>query len=126
LIESINKTFYERTGKRLGNTSQVQLFSILKDKRNNVDFINIFKSYKLNEDLKKSFSYDLYEVQNDDWWENISFKYYGTPDLWWIIALVNEVMNPFEHLEDGMNLYILKPAYLYQMLKEIRNIGSEA
>jgi nucleoid-associated protein YgaU len=40
----------------------------------------------------------------------ISWKYYSTPELWWVIAEVNNI-NPFE-LEEGQVLRILPSQYL--------------
>lgn len=120
---ALNKTFYEEVGRRLRNTSQLKLFNILKDSDGD-KFMNIFRSFSLNEDiLADAATFDTYEVSNDDWWENISYEYYGTPFLWWVIALVNEVVNPFEELEEGDNIRILREQYLYVLFTDIENIA---
>jgi len=99
------------------------LFNIVEDIQGNEKLFNIFKSYDLNDDMKTSIYFDMYEVGHDEWWENISYYYYNTPYLWWIILLINETENPFECLEEGIFLKILRPEYIYQLLKEIKSIG---
>lgn len=125
MIEKLEDTFYEITGKRLNNVSQLNQFPILKDLSDNTTFLNISRTYGINDKIKSYLLYDLYEIANDDWWDSISYKYYDTPFLWWIIALMNGVVNPFEFLETGNNIYVLKQNYLYQLMKDIKNVGNE-
>lgn len=121
--KKIDKTFYEEVGRRLKNTSQLKLFNILEDDDGD-KFMNIFRSFSLNNSvLSDASAFDTYEVSNDDWWENISYKYYGTVNLWWVIALFNEVVNPFEELEVGTNISILREDYLYVLLTDIEEIS---
>lgn len=121
----MNITEYRKlTNQTLGNSSQLKLFKIGNEISNNTKYLNIFRSYILNKsNLNKSSFYDLYEVDNDDWLDTIAFKVYGSPALWWIIAIVNDISNPFEDLETGNILRILKPNYIYNILKEIKTIG---
>lgn len=124
MLEKIDKVFQDITGTRLNNVSQLKLFNIIKSIEENERLWNIFNAYTISDDINPSLHFDLYEVGNDEWWENISFNYYGTPFLWWSIPLMNNVVNPFEYLEVGVVLKILKSNYIYQLLKEIRNIGN--
>lgn len=120
-VTNTNKTFLEVTKKRLSNTSFLRLFNILQDSE---EFMNIFRSYTLNEDVtSETVFYEMYEIDHNDWLDNISYKYYNTPYLWWVIALMNNINNPFEDLQPGYTLKILKTEHLYQLLSEIRNIG---
>jgi len=78
-----SKTFNEETGKSLKNTSQLKLFDILIDLDNNESFINIFKCYNINDMLLKNKIYfNTYEVDEADFPDTISYKFYGTPNLW--------------------------------------------
>ena len=38
--------------------------------------------------------------------DTLAFKYYGNSTLWYVIADVNEIFNPFETLEPGEELLI--------------------
>ena len=82
------------------------------------------RSYQLNENvLNDTTFFNTYSVENDDWWENISYRQISSVYGWWTVAIINEVVDPFEELEDGKLLKILKKPYLYQMLKEVKNIS---
>lgn len=109
---------------QLSNSSQLKMFNILDDVLNNTYYLNIFRSYILStSQLNNSSFYDLYEVDNSEWLDSISFKVYGTPNLWWVIAIVNNVVNPFEDVYGGKVLRILKNSYIYNILKEVKNVG---
>lgn len=117
------KSFYEMTGRRLNNTSLLKLFNILRD-HDTEPFLNIFRSYNLNSEITTDVVYyNTLEVGNDDRWDTISYKLYGTPYLWWIVALINDVSNPFEELEEGTNIKYLREDYLYNLLKDIENLS---
>jgi len=123
MLEKSDKSFYELTDVRLANLSQLKLFSILNDTTTNEKIMNIFESYNIGDVVYNTSYYELYDVENDDWFEDISYKYYGTINLWWLIAMFNNVINPFEYLEPGLQIKILKPIHIYQVIKEIKNIG---
>lgn len=122
-IKKLNKTFVEITNKRLINNSQLQLYNILEDDNTKEKFWNIFKAYYIKEGVDSSIIYELYTVNNDDWWENIAFEYYRDVTVWWTIPLINNIVNPFEFPEPGEQIYILKPSYLNQLLDEVYTIG---
>jgi hypothetical protein len=122
-MEKSTKTFYEITSHYLSNLTELNLFPIMVD--NNEYFLNIFRTYIINENVQNSILYYLtYEVSDTDWLDSISQQYYDTPYLWWVVALMNNINNPFEELLPGTNLKILKQEYLYQLLKEIGIIAS--
>lgn len=117
------KSFYELTGRRLNNTSLLKLFNVLRD-HDEEPFINIFRSYGLNEDTTTDVVYyDTYEVGTNEWWDNISYQLYGTPNLWWVVALMNDVINPFEELEEGTNIKYLREEYLYGLFTDIEKLS---
>jgi hypothetical protein len=97
---------------------------MLRENKDDI-FWNIWNSYVLTDEILNSTFFDTYEVDDNDWWENISFKVYGTPYLWWTIALTNNITNPFEEIKPGDLIYLLRPQYIYQMLKEIKNISGK-
>lgn len=56
----------------------------------------------------------LYEINRLD---NISYKYYGTPELFWVIMYVNNIINPFD-IKEGTALRILPLSYIeYSILR---------
>jgi hypothetical protein len=123
-ITNTDKTYYEHTNRRLSNISQLRLFNILLDNDGYTNFMNIFRSFSINDDVTYKVNYYiLYNVGYDEWWDNISYKQYGTPNLWWIIAMINSVVNPFEELQEGTSIKILKEEFLYVVLRDLENIS---
>lgn len=50
--------------------------------------------------LKEDTAYVLHEVKDFDTLDSLSFKYYGRPDFYWIIADFNRIRDPFMRLKD--------------------------
>jgi len=123
-VEKTNTSYFEETGIRLSNTSQLKLFPIFLDNDRETKFLNLFRSYKLNEDVQTDVVFfGSYEVSNDEFWDDIAYKLYGIPQLWWVIALINNVVNPFEELSDGDNIKILKEDYIYNLIKDLEELS---
>lgn len=117
------KSYYELTGKKMSNVSQSKLFSILRDSEK-IPFMNIWRTFTFNDDVTADVSYyNTYAVGDDDWWDNISANIYGTPHLWWVVCLMNDVMNPFEELEVGSNIKYLREEYLYMLFRDIERLS---
>ena len=124
ITTEVTDTFFQLTGNQISNTSYMRLFNILLDTDRVTKFMNIFKSVKINEDAQTDIlAYDTYEVSEDEFWDNISSIVYGTPFLWWVIALMNDVSNPFEELEAGTNIKILKPENLQILFADMDRIS---
>jgi hypothetical protein len=121
-VTRIDKTFYVETGNRLSNISYLKLFNMLQD-ADGTKYLNIWRTFILNKDVTDdAVFYESYEVGEDDWWDNISYYHYETPGFWWVIALMNDIQNPFEELEPGSNIKILRGEHLYQLIKEMEAI----
>lgn len=58
--------------------------------------------------LKKSF---MVMVEAGETFESLAFKYYGTEELWWVIADQNPLIAPLS-LAAGMNVRVLRKRYL--------------
>lgn len=50
---------------------------------------------------------NVYVLREGDRLDVLSYRFYGTPELWWYLAYVNGIMNPLE-LEVGKVLVIPK------------------
>jgi hypothetical protein len=125
-IQKSELNFYELTNHYLSNVSEINLFNILKDTDANDYFLNIFRAYIINEAADANVVYYLkHEVDNSDWPDTISQKYYKTPFLWWAIALFNDIYNPFEEFDSIEFLKILKPQFVYQLMTELAMIASQ-
>ena len=122
---SINNTtddFFDLTGHTLLNSSFLRMFNILDD--DGIKFLNIFRSYAINDSVKNDIVfYDTYEIDNKDFWENIADKVHDNINLWWVVCLINNVINPFEELEDGKNIKILRNYYISYLMREMRDMA---
>ena len=67
-----------------------------------MSYFNLCKNvYFDNIDSMSSESVYNYIVLEDDSWTNISYKFYNTYKLWWLICKFNGITNPFNELTPG-------------------------
>lgn len=64
-------------------------------------YFNLCKVVKFNSDEIDESMVDYYEVLENDTWTIISYKFYKTIKLWWLICKFNEIENPFDKIETG-------------------------
>lgn len=104
----------------------MRLFNILLDEDRETKFMNIFRSYIINDSVfTETDFFNTYEVANGEFWDNISWNIYESPYLWWILAILNNTVNPFEELEDGQILKVLRPDYVYTLVKDLERIAEQ-
>lgn len=121
-----DETFFELTGVEKNTYSFLRLFNTLLDNDRETKFLNIFRSYVSNEDVFRDVAFfETYEVSNGEYWDNVSYNLYATPYLWWVIALLNNIVNPFEELEDGDQLNVLRDEYVYQLTTDLEKIAED-
>jgi hypothetical protein len=121
-----DKTITDLLGTEIASTSLLNLFPVLYDKETNTYFLNIFRNYKMNPSMNKNYFnfYQTLEVEDIDWFDEIAFDLYGNSYLWWIVPLANDIINPFEGIEPGKLISVMRKEHLYQLLKEIKSIAS--
>lgn len=79
-------------------------------------FYNLLKTITLPTSIEPSM-YKLIKTLPNDTWTNLSYIYYNNIDLWWLIALVNNVFNPFEMPKI---IKIIHPEYVDAILNNIQ------
>lgn len=58
---------------------------------------NIFRRYKLRDDVKRlAFQFYKYQIPLDSSPERVAYDIYGDSDLYWIVLLVNDIIDPYE------------------------------
>lgn len=105
--------------------SSLRVYPVLYDTSDKERFLDIFRSYIRDTDLDDYSLYLEHIIQEEDWLDLISYKYYGTPYLWWLVATVNGITNPYEALEPGLSVRVLRKEYLflaYDSLYEIERL----
>ena len=85
----------------------------------NETIINVFNKIDLSNYTDNLNYYDLYEVTNNDRWDLISTRFYGTPSLWWIIASFNGVKDPFT-LPDLDKIKIIKREFIPTLMMKLK------
>lgn len=118
------ESFFELTGNKLASTSQLKLYNILLDDDRQTKFLNIFRVAILNTDvLQNVLFFNTYETSNDEFWDDIAWSEYKLPQVWWVIGIMNNIVNPFEELDTGDLLNVLKKEYLYALTQDLESIA---
>ena len=118
------RSYNELTNQYLLTSSRLNLYNILSDNISNIYFNNIFKNITISNAVKENNDYFLIHIAtNDDWWDNISDEYYETPNLWYLLCTMNDVINPYEELTTGQQVKVLKQEYIYNIFKDIKRIS---
>ena len=85
---------------------------------NSFKFYNILKSINLfpsnNSDAE-----DVYSTKHNDTWNLISWDYYNTMDLWWLVCAYNQIDNPVNMPDAGTQLKLLKSSYVSTVVSEL-------
>jgi hypothetical protein len=124
ITQYTDKSFFQLTGNKLSSVSQLKLFNILLDDDRETKFMNIFRVAKLNTDVFQNvLFFNTYEVTNDDFWDNIAWNAYKLPQVWWVVGIMNNTVNPFEELDIGQLLSILRKEYLYALTQDLETIA---
>ena len=88
---------------------------------------NILKRVKLRSGIRSgSFLFDKYDVREGERPEDIAFKYYGDPELHWVILMTNDITDRYyqwpltqpqfqEHLEDKYGLANIDAVHHYEI-----------
>jgi len=119
MVKKSDRDFKELTGNRLHNLSQLQKFEIWDD--DGEYFYNIFEAYNIIDEIKNNEDYIIFHyVDHSDWWDTIAYKYYENEKLWWIVALTNDIINPFEELLVGDKIKIIDNRWLYKIIKNLK------
>lgn len=56
---------------------------------------NLFDSYRINPEYQKSEYFHSYVIQSGEQPEDVSSRFYGSTDFWWIILLYAKIRDPF-------------------------------
>lgn len=79
---------------------------------------NIINTLKLDDDVDPEYYY-IYRVTRPMAWTIISYENYETIELWWLICIFNNIMNPVMFPESGTDLKMLKPEYVRSIIDKI-------
>jgi hypothetical protein len=100
----------------LNSYDYANIFTTYLDE-NGFEFFNLSNGIDISGELDGSlYDYDL--VHDFTSWYEISNKHYGTPRLWWITLVANNIKNPFDVVA-GTRVKILKTQVVTQIVSMI-------
>ena len=95
------------------------IFPVYKD--NDMYFYNLLRTVRIPDNIESVF-YSIYNINTPEPLTNISYKFYGTIELWWLICTVNQIDNPVELFPGGTKLKIIKLQYIDKVIDRIKSI----
>ena len=104
--------------KRLPLENLENIFNVYKDEKG-MYFYNLLQTISLPQNLPESL-FSVYTIKYGDTWPFISYKTLNSPNVWWIILMVNNIENPTKMPENGSSIKIPKPEFVRQVISEIR------
>jgi len=123
-IKTTDKKYIDITRQRLSTSSRLNVYNIFRITETNQHFLNHFRAFELAKELKGNDRYfDSVVALEDEWWDNISYNYYGSQYYWYLICVINDVINPFEELVAGQKVKVLKKSYLYEVFRDLGDIS---
>ena len=118
IVQSIIK-YNQHDNLQLDMYNFANLLNIVID--SNKSYFNCTKTIKFRNLNKISPSlFNYYVVKQGDTWTNISYKFYNTYKLWWLICKFNDVTNPFIALNNGLVIKIPNQKLVQQILEMIK------
>lgn len=86
---------------------------------NNEYYYNILRSINIISSNNSNVE-DEYVIKPQDTWYLISYKYYNTGDLWWLVCAYNQISNASIMPSVGTRIKLLKGDYLATVLTELK------
>lgn len=112
---------YQNAISELPNLSEEKyenIFSVYLDE-NNRYFYNLLQAVTLPDNLPGGF-FDEYIIVPNDTLPFISYKVYGTINLWWVVCIANNINDPTKPLEVGLKLKVPKPSIVRTIVQQIK------
>lgn len=105
-LSKLKTTFYEN------------IFNVYQTEDGNY-FYNLYNTLTFDDTDFPENVYTEHIFSIGDYWTLLSYKYYNTTSLWWIICLANNIRNPLDLPEPGTKLKILNQNVVNDILQSI-------
>lgn len=92
-------------------------FNIYNDK-DNTRFYNLLRAVNLYPAIDTAVE-DTYNIAEGDTWIYISYKYYNTMYLWWLVCAYNQIQNPIDIPIAGTTIRLLKSQFVWPIISEL-------
>lgn len=106
----------------LRNENYENIFNVYTDE-NNQYYYNLLQTVTIPTNLPPGYFLE-YSVIYGDTWPLISYKQYKTPNLWWVIVSVNNIIDPTQQPVPGTAIKTLKNRAVSIILSQISNQSS--
>ena len=83
-------------------------------------FYNILKTVNFPKDMDDTYYFN-HRVKANIPYTALSYKFYNTIKLWWLIVLANNINNPVQFVKPGTTLKIIKPDIVPLILSSIKD-----
>jgi hypothetical protein len=105
----------------LGKLETFQMENIFNVYKNeNGEYFYNLSNTLLFPDIPAEELYDTFIVKNNTTpYTYISYQVYKTSQLWWLICCFNNINNPVEFPKSGVQLKILKPEFVREVLEKV-------
>ena len=60
-----------------------------------IEFLNLTKSFKIKDIVNRDVFTESYIIKDGETLDTVSFNLYGDVKFWWILALLNDISDPF-------------------------------
>ena len=79
-----------------------------------INIVDFWRAWQIADDFKNnSNNFDYLLVQENDRWDTLAEQVYGDRQLWWVLAIFNDIEDPFSiYFEKGVPQSINKIKYL--------------
>lgn len=108
---------------RLRTENMENIFNVYIDK-NKQYFYNLLQTIALPSNLPKTY-FDTYTATYQDTWPLISYKTLKTPNLWWLLLITNNIINPVQQPSIGTTIKIPKDFLVTTILTQINSTNNE-
>ena len=95
------------------------IFPIYED-QDGYQFYNFYQTINIEGDIDPTLYTEHLWTGTDNFY-HLSYQYYNTTRLWWIILITNNIINPFEEIPVGRPLKILKQPVISQILSQMNS-----
>jgi hypothetical protein len=103
---------------KLDTENLENIFNVYREE-NGMYFYNLLQTVVFPQKLPSTL-FKRYTICYGDTWPFISFKMFNTPNLWWLILLANNIMDPTQLPKNGTSIKIPINTVVKEVLMQLR------
>lgn len=83
-------------------------------------YYNLLRTMHFPDELDRKYFY-TYNITSPEPLTNLSFKFYGDIELWWLICLANKIDNPVELIPGGTTIRVVRAKYIENIINKLKD-----